>query len=745
MSSVPATFQQGPVEARSLSSITAIASNPPAYPRNPTHEKHDPLQLYIVRVPGSQGALLFTQLTVSQSYFPQSLIPCWTYRSLVLVREAVADCGMHACMADIFLSPVKPPTKSSVSAEAINASLYYLHVATPEDDALLQEVELEREKQLHRPKEELGAAGIDDPAQREFARLNNVRRKPVGGEREASGQENKPKSVATSTPAPAQENVAPPRVPRRPVPGPQVSAENMSFVGTPVVNIQPETKGEPRQSSVESIGNTDIPRPLPPLPPNEEPLIEDPLSGDDQFRKTNRWSAFVDNVQARGREVWRENYETMPAGRHSLDANRPLLPPRPSNDGSRSPNQSPGQSPTRQQRAHQASRGNAGFHITLIRRDPASGTQWNVATISAPRMVRNAIDIEISTPGYNRFAGSNEPLSLASLAANLPPGMLQSAGPSLKASLGLDQPKTTEQQPQTQPQPTGPHKFHRQLCVSRQFEDTNGGIRSDSGNGHVPEGSKLKSGYYVFNSPWNGICTFSSSVNGRSLKCKHMISAPGNVPPGDSDANPAVTVAEIRFNTPSQAANLHFHASQRPQHHQHPHTHHHSQTSNPTTGPISPRHIPDPSNPDTNTKRNSLSQFLNPNNFPRPRAHSGPNTPYTPDPPSSHNPRTPFNPINIVRRTSLRTSRFSRGEFRHQYPPPLHPRRSTSTSSGGPDSDEDRLDFSLARELAGGGMRGRVLNWGNWLLRMRGLRCWIWWLRLVWLFGGGGIIIDDSL
>jgi hypothetical protein len=51
---------QGPVEARSLSSITTIASNPPAYPRNPTHEKLDPLQLYIVRVPGSQGRCLYT-------------------------------------------------------------------------------------------------------------------------------------------------------------------------------------------------------------------------------------------------------------------------------------------------------------------------------------------------------------------------------------------------------------------------------------------------------------------------------------------------------------------------------------------------------------------------------------------------------------------------------------------------------------------------------------------------------------
>lgn len=49
------TMTQGPVEARSLSSITTIASNPPSYPRNPAQKKLDPLELYIVRVPGSKG------------------------------------------------------------------------------------------------------------------------------------------------------------------------------------------------------------------------------------------------------------------------------------------------------------------------------------------------------------------------------------------------------------------------------------------------------------------------------------------------------------------------------------------------------------------------------------------------------------------------------------------------------------------------------------------------------------------
>jgi len=43
------------VEARSLSSLTTLAANPPRYPRNPTQEIQEPLVLYIARVPGSRG------------------------------------------------------------------------------------------------------------------------------------------------------------------------------------------------------------------------------------------------------------------------------------------------------------------------------------------------------------------------------------------------------------------------------------------------------------------------------------------------------------------------------------------------------------------------------------------------------------------------------------------------------------------------------------------------------------------
>ncbi|KAJ5086840.1 hypothetical protein NUU61_008147 [Penicillium alfredii] len=682
---------QGPIEARSLSSITAIASNPPAYPRNPTHEKLDSLALYIVRVPGS---------------------------------KAVTDCAWFAPVSrHLSLPPLKPPTKASVSAEAINASLYYLHVATPDDNALLQEVELEREDSAHVRKEAQDAAGPEDPAQHDFARLNYVRRKPVGATGDSGpGPEPEP------DPAPAvvqPENVAPPAVSRRPVPMPEVSAENVSFAGTPVASVPPPRDSElPGAPPVEPVvTKTAIPRrPLPPLPPNEVSWSNSP-TGNDEPGASNQWSAFTGNLQNRGLEAWKEKSRELSSGRHSLDFNRPQLRPISTNDRPQSPTRSPGQSPTRPRRAYPGAHENKGFHLTLIRRDPTSGTQWNVATISTPRMDCNAIDIEISTPGYNRFTGTNEPLSLASLAANLPPGIKIPAMSAVPTSLEAEPPRAPA---------AGPRKFHRQVCVSRPFDDfVSPGDRTsnDYGNGHGPEGasSKLKSGYYMFKSPWNGTCTFSSSVNGRSLKCKHMIPGPGGHVPAtsESDASPAVTVAEIRFNTPFQAANLHSHA-----HHaaHRPHPHHMSPfhlsqnpaaARDPTSSEI-PNSYPDPAPldggvPSTASKRNSLSQLLNPNTYSRPRARSG-DSAALPPPPSD--PRSNLHPAAILRRSSLRAQRFAR---QNQFPPHHH-HRSTSTSSGGPDSDEDRLDLSLAREPAGGGMRGKSAKLGKLIIEDEGIK-----------------------
>ncbi|KAK8205777.1 hypothetical protein IWZ01DRAFT_440051 [Phyllosticta capitalensis] len=85
----------GAIEAKSLSSLTTLASNPPRYPRNPTHEKHESVVLYIARVPGSRGEY-------------------------------------------VFLSPMKPRQKV-VTAQDVQSCLYYLHLDRPEDDDLKKE------------------------------------------------------------------------------------------------------------------------------------------------------------------------------------------------------------------------------------------------------------------------------------------------------------------------------------------------------------------------------------------------------------------------------------------------------------------------------------------------------------------------------------------------------------------------------------------------------------------------------
>ena len=75
------------VEARSLASITQLASNPPLYPHNPAERPCPALTLYILRVPGSK---------------------------------------------DVFLSPLKPQSRV-VNAHDVQSSLYFLHVHDAED------------------------------------------------------------------------------------------------------------------------------------------------------------------------------------------------------------------------------------------------------------------------------------------------------------------------------------------------------------------------------------------------------------------------------------------------------------------------------------------------------------------------------------------------------------------------------------------------------------------------------------
>ncbi|KAL4760714.1 uncharacterized protein BDW70DRAFT_137087 [Aspergillus foveolatus] len=662
--SCPAPLNQGPVEARSLSSITAIASNPPNYPRNPAQKKLDPLVLYIVRVPGSK---------------------------------------------DVFLTPLKPPTKSSVSAEAINASLYYLHAASPDDEILLQEYEQEREEHARLRKEGLIDDDPDLPIPPfEVARLNNVRRKPVAVAGTGAGAGIK--DTESPTPAPSSP------VKRRPLPSelPVQEGENRSSVlicedASPVLPPRPTSFNVPNQAgAIDQMSPVLPPRPVsntplpadgleypPPMPPRPSPSVPACEASSDKRaspKKNNRWSAlsgYISNhIQRAG-----DRHEAASPLRHSFDVSRPQMRPSSSHDLPAPysppgyPSRSPGQSPTRRPRDSASPlQPQQGFYITLIRRDPSHGSQWNVATISTPSADSTGIDIDVSTPGYSRFAGQNEPFSLDSLGLNLPAEARSLLSRHPNIVFQSDSPDAAS----APRDPSQPRRFHRKLLVSRPHNledarnsrgslDVSGGrpsmdsISGSSINSHQPASSKLKSGYYTFTSPWNGTCTFSASVNGRSLKCKHMIPSPGL--PNSNHDNPAVTVAEIRFNTPFQTGHLQY----------------------PGSSHASPFLL-------------SQTTLLK-----DPSANPDPSAPYYYDPSSPPPSKRAAIASLINQRLNRRLSNSSSSDGGgNEAPPPLPIRP--------PPPSHQRIDLSLAREKAGGGMRGDSAKLGKLIIEDEGIK-----------------------
>ena len=190
--------------------------------------------------------------------------------------------------------------------------------------------------------------------------------------------------------------------------------------------------------------------------------------------------------------------------------------------------------------------------LTLIRRDPSSAKQWNVASIYDPpvkevsslaimhpsptRKIKEGgapLYLDITTPSYTQFSSdeapagscsSNSTSTITSSVSNLP---IESI-------------------------------FHRRLYMpgSRfgQHEYANrqrtrfGSIGSNSEmsqNDRSTSSMDRRSRSYTFFSPWNGQCEFSTSKTGRSLKCRHRL--PSTIDPHETN----MEVSELRFNLPN--------------------------------------------------------------------------------------------------------------------------------------------------------------------------------------------------
>ncbi|ORY67097.1 uncharacterized protein BCR38DRAFT_407110 [Pseudomassariella vexata] len=553
----------GHVEAHSLATLNALASNPPQYPTKPSEQRREPLTLYISRVPGTR---------------------------------------------DIILSPFKPQIKN-VTAEDVASSLYYVHFNTAEDDLMTSK--LQTSNPSPRTSQESSRSGpqiqrkpvppparksdVVDPALTEShpAFRTGTPVPPYGADNQDAGPWLQPSAqLMTSShdgSAVPSERKPPPPVHRKPL-GPRVlTSENLNKM-LPEPPVQPPTYSETPRSPVAPD--------LPPKPSQNHyhhpPLLSNP----------------------------------------SAPLTVPLLPnsrpPSPFAPSSISPNRSPSSSPKQRQRF-------TPYSLTLIRRDPSSGQQWNVGRVSSfqlehPELLlpdekhipSPSINISLETSGYSKFRNmpsvGRGAIDIREIRESL--DMIRPGGASAAVATSVNQSPNRQH---TRPEPnhssfvtngaafdrqvkmtyapsfaaTLKHAFRREpkhhsslsasddLPVSPRLSQPSHS-RSGSAVSALSSGGEfdpfdvveapvittpapgLKPQGYMFASPWDGRCEFRTGNGGRSLRCRHILPSFGtgggmwNPLVGGGDANgerpetpqkeskvKGHDISELRFNLPS--------------------------------------------------------------------------------------------------------------------------------------------------------------------------------------------------
>lgn len=223
----------------------------------------------------------------------------------------------------------------------------------------------------------------------------------------------------------------------------------------------------------------------------------------------------------------------------------------------------------------------APFTLTLIRRDPSSGNQWNVGRVSSrqvdapppaidqpaaqlfacqppPTGASPPIDVEIETSGYAKFRrmpprrSAEVSLEAAlSAAADDPPPRNDIGVFSRQVVMGYSKSLTANLK----------EKFQRieQAGRSRLRSDSVASVDSAMSDGPAGELHGMKARGYTFTSPWDGKCEFRTGTAGRSVQCRHtlydgaaavynpLMADQGSAAPRSG----ATTVSELRFNLPS--------------------------------------------------------------------------------------------------------------------------------------------------------------------------------------------------
>lgn len=196
--------------------------------------------------------------------------------------------------------------------------------------------------------------------------------------------------------------------------------------------------------------------------------------------------------------------------------------------------------------------------ITLIRRDPSSAGQWNIGTLTVGGL-DSPTSVEISGPGYQKFVGRIDSEHLENLQSEIDALRQRTKGPGSKYDSVNSEIAPTATKPSAV---SGPKIFKRDLTISfpsqtrtrhrasssasDPFQSPNRPRRTSSPS----KTSRLRNAHFSFQSPWNGTCTFSTGINGRSLKCRHTLPNNSTSATETGGNAPAAPIAEIRFNLP---------------------------------------------------------------------------------------------------------------------------------------------------------------------------------------------------
>ena len=482
------------VEARSLATLTALAANPPASCLRRADRAHDTLVLYIVRVPGSRGERRTKK----------------SYSETVTLTDRL----------DVFLSTMKPREKV-VTAQDVESSLYYFHVDVEEDEDVRNALQSATQAQQSQVKEGRHIPDING---------DRLQRKSL------------PSSCA---PAPQARHEPPFKVyPRFEPPAPGLGV-SIQIARKPIGSNHRLINTLQTPAEQLSVRKPYGPRPQHPRIQSVDSALLEAPKGKENI-SPRRWSQQPPPLPARPQS-------DLPHATYGMD--RPITdrsshsvpldyfqqfehnPSSPRADGD-SYGSATGSTCTR------------GSSITLIRRDPGSGGQWNIGRlgINMPG-TEGDVWLEITNPGYLKFIRRNESEPDYTERLSISQGTIQDdlswsttdnlPGFQRKIFLGGYRARShpvTPTQRESHFDPQTSHSTSPRLLVNNRLPISPG-----------PQ-SPSQPNAYTFRSPWDGTCEFSTGLSGRSLKCKHRLPSPA-LSPGRSPGHSEL-VSELRFNLP---------------------------------------------------------------------------------------------------------------------------------------------------------------------------------------------------